>query len=90
MSEVKAMCRSDRHRLCGGHGCWCSCHPGTPEERAAQADAAVRDWAAELGEVIGTTGRHEGHTLSQAGRCVYCSCGYRYQGKLPAGSDGAR
>lgn len=88
MSEVKRMCREDRHRACGGHGCSCTCHPGTPEERAAKADAVAGDWLTELGEVMGSTGRHEGHTLSQVGRCVYCSCGYRYQGSLPAASSG--
>ena len=51
----------------------------TPEQ-----EQAVKDWLAELGEVCEGTGRHEGHTLEQVGRCVYCSCGYRYQGSLPA------
>lgn len=44
---------------------------------------AVEDWLADLEEMIGSTGRHEGHTLIQAGRCVYCSCGKRYQGTIP-------
>lgn len=30
---------------------------------------------------------HEGHTLSKVGRCVYCSCGYRYQGSLPTADE---
>lgn len=40
-------------------------------------------------EVSGSCGRHEGHTLSRAGRCVYCSCGFRYQGVLPTDEDRA-
>ena len=49
----------------------------TPEQ--AQA---VTDWVNELNDVIEHKGKHDGHTLRQVGRCVYCSCGYRYQGKL--------
>jgi hypothetical protein len=82
VTETFTVCRIGRHEICRGHNCSCSCHPGTPEERAAKADAAVKDWLAELSEVQGSTGRHEGHALQQAGRCVYCSCGYRYQGTL--------
>jgi hypothetical protein len=89
MSAVREMCRREQHSLCGGYQCTCTCHPGTPEQRAAEADAAVKDWLAELREVTSGTGRHEGHALRQVGRCVYCSCGYRYQGSLPAASGGA-
>jgi len=52
--------------------------PLTPEQLAA-----VADWVNELAEVQLSAGRHAGHTLRQAGRCVICSCGYRYQGRLP-------
>jgi hypothetical protein len=79
-SEPTTACR---HSLCGGYRCPCSCHPGTPEQRAAENDAAVSDWLAELAEVTESRDRHAGHTLRQVGRCVYCSCGYRYQGTLP-------
>ena len=81
--EPSGVCRDDRHKLCGGHQCTCTCHPGTPEEREAESRAAVADWLAELREVTESSGRHEGHSLEQVGRCVYCSCGYRYQGTLP-------
>lgn len=36
-----------------------------------------------LEEMMNGTGAHEGHTLSQVGRCIYCSCGGRVgQGRL--------
>jgi hypothetical protein len=82
--NVKLMCERDRHTLCGGYNCSCPCHPGTPEERAAKADTAVRDFVTEFTEVTNSAGRHEGHTLRQVGRCVWCSCGFRYQGSLPS------
>ena len=46
--------------------------------------AAVSEFFEILEEVCGSVGRHEGHSLSKAGRCVYCSCGFRYQGTLPS------
>lgn len=54
----------------------------TPEQIAA-----VEAFFGELVEVIGSVGRHEGHSLSKVGRCVYCSCGYRYQGTLPTADE---
>ena len=45
--------------------------------------AAVERFLTDLEECMGSVGRHEGHTLSKVGRCVYCSCGLRYQGSLP-------
>lgn len=83
MTEPTTACRTGRHKMCGGYRCTCECHPGTPEERAAQTDEAIEKWLAEFGEVIESSGRHEGHSLRQVGHCVYCTCGYRYQGKLP-------
>jgi hypothetical protein len=56
----------------------------TPEDRAA-----VLSFFEEGAEVIGSVGRHGGHTLSRVGRCVYCSCGYRYQGTLPSREERA-
>lgn len=44
----------------------------TPEQKAA-----VADFFAEVDEATHGTGRHDGHTLEQNGRCVYCSCGWR-------------
>jgi hypothetical protein len=39
--------------------------------------AAVTDFFIQLEEAVRSEGRHEGHLLEQAGRCVYCSCGFR-------------
>ena len=49
----------------------------TPEQAKA-----VEDWLADVEEMFNHTGRHEGHTLGQVGRCVFCSCGKRVQGTL--------
>ena len=49
----------------------------TPEQVAA-----VEKWLEELNDVLESRGAHAGHTLQQVGRCVYCSCGYRFQGRL--------
>ncbi len=50
----------------------------TPE----QAEAAKR-FLADLMEMVESKGKHEGHRLEQIGRCVYCSCGGRYQRRKP-------
>jgi hypothetical protein len=50
----------------------------TPEQAAA-----IEQWMADLIDMQNGTGKHEGHALSQVGRCVYCTCGSRYQGTLP-------
>lgn len=52
----------------------------TPEQQTALAN-----FLAEFDEVATGSGRHEGHTLEQVGRCVYCSCGFRYQGTILKG-----
>ncbi len=83
MTEPTTACRTGRHRICGGFRCSCSCHPGTPEQRETAGRKAAADALNELVEVTESRGRHEGHTLRQAGRCVCCSCGYRYQGRIP-------
>ena len=49
------------------------------EKLTPEQEAALDDWLADLTEMSESTGRHEGHTLTQVGRCVYCSCGKRYQ-----------
>jgi hypothetical protein len=36
----------------------------------------------DIAAMLESTGAHAGHTLTQVGRCVYCSCGKRIQGKL--------
>jgi hypothetical protein len=53
-----------------------------PQMTAEQAEAVIK-FLTEMEDVIEHKGKHEGHTLSQVGRCVYCSCGFRYQGRLP-------
>lgn len=40
------------------------------------------DVGRDLQDLAASTGRHAGHTLEQVGRCVYCSCGDRLQGRL--------
>ena len=49
----------------------------------SEQDEAVRAFLADLEDMISGKGAHEGHQLKQVGRCVYCSCGGRYQGTLP-------
>jgi|HubBroStandDraft_1064217.scaffolds.fasta_scaffold52120_3 hypothetical protein len=80
--RIGPMCARGRHQMCGGANCWCSCHPGTPEERANAAQEHITAFLQELEEVMTSTGYHDGHQLTQVGRCVYCDCGYRYQGSL--------
>lgn len=58
-------------------------------EMTAEQRAAVKAFLGELNEVVGSVGRHEGHKLKKFGRCVGCSCGYRYQGVLPSAKDRA-
>ena len=52
--------------------------PMSPE----QAEAVVK-FLEDLSDMMEHKGAHEGHTLEQVGRCVYCSCGARYHGRLP-------
>ena len=42
------------------------------------ADKQVQD----LNDMLNGEGRHEGHKRKQVGRCVYCECGVRAQGRL--------
>ena len=59
----------------------------SPRERPARTPeqmAAIERFLTDIEECWGSVGRHEGHTLSKIGRCVYCSCGLRYQGSLPS------
>jgi hypothetical protein len=50
----------------------------TPDQAEAMAT-----YMQGLRDMAESTGAHEGHTLTQVGRCVYCSCGSRYQGTIP-------
>lgn len=52
-------------------------------------EAAVVAFFNELEEVFGSVGRHQGHVLGKVGRCVYCSCNFRYQGDMPTDADRA-
>lgn len=36
-------------------------------------------------DVLTGEGAHAGHTREQVGRCVYCSCGARVQGRMAPG-----
>ena len=51
--------------------------------------AAIERFLTDMEECWGSVGRHEGHTLSKIGRCVCCSCGFRYQGSLPTETERA-
>ena len=82
-------CQRGRHAICGGASCSCSCHPGTLEERRADAEKAIESFLGDLEQLIGSCGKHEGHQLSKSGRCVFCSCGARYQGSLPSAKEKA-
>jgi hypothetical protein len=61
--------------------------PDKPKLTAELAEA-VAAFIDDLADMTQSKGAHEGHTLKQVGRCVYCSCGERYQGRLPGGKRG--
>jgi hypothetical protein len=44
--------------------------------------AAIQSHAQDLSNILTGRGRHAAHTRQQIGRCVYCSCGQRAQGKM--------
>ena len=54
----------------------------SPEHLRAAADAIN-----SIYEAITLTGAHEGHSLEQAGNCIVCSCGLRWQGNLASDPD---
>lgn len=61
--------------------------PATPPKEAvsdklANALAKQQDMIADLTDMLNRQGRHADHSQEQLGRCVYCSCGLRAQGKL--------
>lgn len=72
--EPTRPCRQQRHRLCGGRRCGCSCHGDQPPLAPPTWDTAVK---AIFGDCI-----NRPHT--QVGPCVYCvPCGRRlYQGSV--------
>jgi hypothetical protein len=55
----------------------------TPEEEEELKRAAAQ-FVNDGYEVLTGTGAHAEHEQRQAGRCVYCSCGKRIQGRLEA------
>lgn len=75
-AEPTTACRTDRHRLCGGYHCTCTCHgPGhDPNPEPPTWDQVIRSI---LGDCID-------HEHERVGRCVYCKeCGRRlYQGTV--------
>lgn len=54
--------------------------PGKPSH-ALTIDAAMA-YLNDLGAMLNGTGRHADHKRSQIGRCVYCECGLRAQGRM--------
>lgn len=52
--------------------------------------ASIEEWAQRMADLMNSTGVHEGHELEQVGRCVYCSCGQRVQGRAPLAGHGSR
>lgn len=57
----------------------------TPTQPPAEATATAA--LAELADVLSSTGKHADHQLRQVGRCAYCSCGARVQGRIAAGTS---
>jgi hypothetical protein len=57
--------------------------PLTPEEEAALRQAGAAHLV-DLYEVLTGTGKHADHEREQIGRCVFCSCGTRVQGRMEA------
>jgi hypothetical protein len=57
--------------------------PLTPEEEAALKQVGA-EHLIDLYAVLTGTGEHAEHERSQVGRCVYCSCGLRVQGRMEA------
>jgi hypothetical protein len=53
--------------------------PTTQEQIIAALDNAAA--------LLAGTGAHAGHTREQVGRCVYCSCGDRVQGRMRGGAS---
>ena len=51
------------------------------------AKEAAAKFLNDMYEAAAGIGRHEGHALKQVGRCVYCSCGLRWQGRIPTETE---
>jgi len=59
--------------------------PALPDQQSAILARAIGALD-NLAEMAAGTGAHKGHTLEQVGMCVYCSCGGRFQGRIPKAS----
>lgn len=55
--------------------------PLTEAEKEALLRAAAK-WVTDAHEVLTGTGAHAEHTRQQLGRCCFCSCGMRVQGRM--------
>jgi hypothetical protein len=58
--------------------------PLTPDEEEA-LKAVGAEYVSDLYGVLTGTGEHAEHEQQQVGRCVFCSCGTRVQGRLSRG-----
>lgn len=47
-----------------------------------EQQAHIAAWMIDAAEVLERTGAHSEHAQKQIGRCVYCSCGKRVQGRM--------
>ena len=57
--------------------------PPTEAERDALMRAAAQ-FVGDSYEILTGTGAHAEHERRQEGRCVFCSCGIRVQGRMEA------
>lgn len=42
----------------------------------------IGNFLTDVDDMLTGKARHEGHTREQHGRCIFCSCGMRVQGRL--------
>lgn len=68
----------DHRRAMLDAGRWLRGNPYQPPSPAETAAALIA-----VADLVNGTGEHESCTRQQVGRCVYCSCGQRFQGRLP-------
>lgn len=55
---------------------------GMPPVPTKEEILAIHASIADLEDMLAGDGRHSDHERKQIGRCVYCSCGARAQGKM--------
>lgn len=56
--------------------------PPKPPKMTPEEEAEVRRFLEDAYHLLNGTGDHASHTRKQVGRCVYCSCGKRVQGRM--------